>query len=92
MLSDLPEACLALSPRRRAAPPGLRAGPGELGPRTAGGAARAAGPGGGPEMSCVRRLLLTSLFPALLLHGESGGGGGGDGSRECPRGDSLEPR
>lgn len=24
-------------------------------------------------MSCVRRLLLTSLFPALLLHGESGG-------------------
>lgn len=28
-------------------------------------------------MSCVRRLLLTSLFPALLLHGESEEGGWG---------------
>ena len=35
-------------------------------------------------MSCVRRLLLTSLFPALLLHGESGGAG--------TRVDTPEPR
>lgn len=27
-------------------------------------------------MSCLCRLLLTYLFPALLLHGESRGGGG----------------
>lgn len=37
-------------------------------------------------MSCVRRLLLTSLFPALLLHGESGVGVGGRQPSVSPRG------
>lgn len=57
---------------------GAAAVPGEQGPRTAScfcGSGRAGGPGE-LEMSGLCRLLLTYLFPALLLHGEFGEGRG----------------
>lgn len=74
---------------------GAAAVPGERRPWTAGGSG---GPGGGLEMSGLCRLLLSYLFPALLLHGEFLRGRRGAGAQSLlplpapERGGSRVPR